>query len=90
MKKESVSTSEASKEYEDDEIWEFKVDNDVYILSGAQANAVKSALQSGVRGILWFEDLALNTSYIRSAKMIKRGEKSIQDKKIELSEKFRI
>lgn len=54
------------------EEWEVVVEKDRFILNEKQIDVLKKAMNSGMRGVVWFDKFAISIPHVKSATLMRR------------------
>jgi hypothetical protein len=74
--------------FEEDEKWEVRTQDKTYMLTGKQAEVLKTATSQGLRGLIWFKDFAISIPHITSVEKTTRSQKEIDLKREEFLRPF--
>lgn len=76
------------QEFNSDEKWEVTTGKDTFTITGLQAQKLREATTSGLRGIVWFDGFAISIPHIISVKRTSLGNSAISKRAEELREQF--
>lgn len=73
METKPVLSRQAISRFHPSDSWIVRVDREEYNINGKQAQVLKDASLAGMRGLVWFDGLAVSIPHIKSVERIASG-----------------